>query len=145
MKNAVLVLASCAAASLAQSPGIASAAGTAVAQAVPVQQSGCFPSANRPNFGTLPSGTRIFFMPVLAIRYPKPGVDVAEARFAAMNGQLEADIRDNAVYVNGKKTPATLSEGGEINFQTRIDVCVYPPRQTIPSNFTGVTPDLVLR
>jgi hypothetical protein len=145
MKTAFLVLASCVAAPLAQSPGIASAANPAVAQAVPVQQSGCFPSANRPNFGTLPSGTRIFFTQVLAIRYPKPGVDVAEARFAAVNGQLEADIRDNTVYVNGKKTPATLSERGEINFQTRIDVCVYRPGEAIPGNFTGLTPDLVLR
>lgn len=145
MKTALVVLAWCAAASVAQWPGIASAGNPAVAQVVPARQSGCFASASRPNFAALPSGTRIFFTPVLAIRYPKPGVDVAEARFAAMNGQLEADLRDNAVYVNGKKTPATLSEGAEINIQTRIDVCVYRPGEAIPGNFTGVTPDLVLR
>lgn len=108
-------------------------------------QSGCYPSESRPNFAVLPSGTRIFFMPVFAIRYPKPGVDVAEARFSAVNGRLQADIRDNTIYVNGKKTDAQLGQGADVNIQTRIEVCVYSPGQPVPTNFTGMTPDLVLR
>jgi hypothetical protein len=108
-------------------------------------QFGCFPSESRPNFAALPSGTRVFFLPVFAIRYPKPGVDVAEARFSAVNGQLQADIRDNKIYVNGKKTDAALGQGADVNIQTRIEVCVYAPGQAVPANFTTTTPDLVLR
>ena len=143
MKNVSLVLALCAFACLAQSPAIARAA-PPVAPVTPAQ-SGCFPSESRPNFAALPSGTRVFFVAVLALRYPRPGVDVAESRFTAINGQLEADIHDNAVYVDGKKTPAMLSQGADISFQAHIQVCVYGPGQIVPANFTGMTPDLVLR
>ncbi|HEX3463004.1 MAG TPA: hypothetical protein VHS78_02980 [Candidatus Elarobacter sp.] len=144
MKNASLALALCAAAALAQSPGVASAANPP-AGVVSSSQSGCVPSESRPNFAALPSGTRVFYMPVMTIRYAKPGVDVAEARFTAVNGQLQADIRNNAVYVNGKKTEATLSESTDTNIQARIQVCTYPPGQPVPANFTGITPDLVIR
>jgi hypothetical protein len=145
MKNVSLVLALCASAALAQAPGVGSAANaTPAAPAVPAQ-SGCYPSEARPNFATLASGTRVFFLPVMSIRYPKPGVDVSEVRFAAENGQLQADIRDNAIYVNGKKLPGPVSEGADINVQTHIQVCVYAPGQALPANFTQIPPDLVVR
>lgn len=121
-------------------------AANAAPPSVPVPpQSGCYPSGTRPNFAALPSGTRIFFLPVLTIRYPKPGVDVSESRFSAVNGQLQATVHDNTIYVNGKKTDALLSPSSDVNFQTTVEVCVYTRGQAVPANFTGIAPDLVLR
>jgi hypothetical protein len=145
MKNASLVLALCAFAALAEAPGIAWAANATPAAPAAPAQSGCYPSEARPNFAKLASGTRVFFLPVMSIRYPKPGVDVSEVRFSAVNGELEADIRDNAIYVNGKKLPGPVSEGAEINVQTHIQVCVYAAGQPVPANFTQIPPDLVIR
>jgi hypothetical protein len=144
MKYAALMLALCGSAALTQPPGVAGAA-NATPAAPAVSQSGCYPSQARPNFATLASGTRVFFLPVMSIRYPKPGVDVSEVRFSAVNGELQADIRDNAIYVNGKKLPGPVSEGADINIQTHIQVCVYAPGQAVPSNFTQIPPDLVIR
>jgi hypothetical protein len=108
-------------------------------------QPGCFATESRPNFTAYPSGTRVYFMPVLVIRYSKPGVDVAEMRFAPENGVLQADVRADTIYVNGKKTQATMEQGGDTNFQARVQVCIYPPGQSVPGSFNGIPPDLVLR
>ena len=137
-----IVLAVCA--SLTVAPGVARAAAPPMPAAGPPQP-GCFATESRPNFAAYPSGTRVYFMPVLVIRYSKPGVDVAEMRFAPENGVLQADVRANTIYVNGKKTQATVEQGGDTNFQARVQACIYPPGQPIPANFNGIPPDFVLR
>ena len=142
MKSAPALIALALYAPLALSPGLARAAAPPVPASAP--QPGCFASESRPNFAAYPSGTRVYFMPVLVIRYSKPGVDVAEMRFAPENGVLQADVRDNTIYVNGKKTQATVAQAGDTNFQARIQVCIYPPGQ-VPANFNAIPPDLVLR
>lgn len=144
MKFAPVLFVTALCASLTVAPGIARAAAPPVA-AAGSPQAGCFATESRPNFAAYPSGTRVYFMPVLVIRYAKPGVDVAEMRFAPENGALQADVRAGTIYVNGKKTQATVAEGGDTNFQARVQVCIYPPSQSVPASFNGIPPDLVLR
>jgi|GEM_PF-6575704 len=147
MSRGVLVLAlSAVCICLTQSPAAARAAEAVTGtQQIPARAA-CLTSEKRPDLSALPVGTRVYFDPVLAIGYPKPGVTAAEVVYSgAHHGDVRADVRDNAIYVNGQKSPATIGGSKPVTFRARIQVCTYLPGEELPPILTGVTPDLILR
>jgi hypothetical protein len=120
------------------------AVGAAAPVAGPPDQ-GCTIGGPQLDLSGLPPGTRLFFRPVMSVQYAKPGVDAAEATYTSPQHDVRAELRDNAVYVNGAKSPVTVTERGPLGFRARIETCVYPPGAMLPPSLANIAPDVVLR
>lgn len=124
-----------------------SVAGISYAAVPGTQQTeqGCTIGGSQAQLSGLPAGTRLFFRPVMTVQYAKSGVGAAEATYTSPQQDVRAELRDNAIYVNGTRSPATVAERSPLGFRARIETCVYPPGATLPPSLTNVTPDVVLR
>jgi hypothetical protein len=106
---------------------------------------GCTIGGPQPDVTSLPAGTRLFFRPVMTVQYAKAGAGAAEATYTSPQGDVRAELRDDLIYVNGTKSPATIADRAPLGFRARIETCVYPPGATLPPNLMNLTPDVVLR
>jgi hypothetical protein len=114
--------------------------------AVSLPQKGCVTGGKVPDLSALPSGTRVFLQSALAIGYPKSGSAAVLAFYSgAHQGDVRAEIRDGAVFVPGKERPVATLDGQRVNVNAEIEVCVYPPGDVLPSNLTGIPPNLIVR
>jgi hypothetical protein len=109
-------------------------------------RSGCITGSKRPDLSALPAGTRVYYDPVLTITHRTPAVAVQEMVYSgAHRGDVRADIRNDAIYVQGKDAPAVTLDGQTVTVRSQLRVCVYPPGEVLPPELSAITPDLVLR
>ena len=85
----------------------------------------------------LPSGTRVFARPVLTIRTGR-----LDATMTAGDESVKPPApapSDPAIEIKHKD-----ANGVTTTIRPGVTICAYPPGVTLPSNLSGVTPDLIM-
>lgn len=118
----------------------------AVPEPAPISGSGCLIADAVPNLAALPSGTRVFFEPVLSVEHVRPGSPrTIETREFAGDLAAKAEIRDGAVYVRDQTKPVITLDREPVRVKSRVQVCTFPPGIALPAQFATVTPNVITR